>query len=76
MTAIRSRPVGPEVQRATVDAGHLLRRTVLGSDAIYRVVGRNARGIEVEVVNAPGLRAGSRFTFLPEDVAAMDAVNS
>jgi hypothetical protein len=52
--------------------GQLLKRTVLGSEAVYRVLGRNARGVEVEVVRAPGLSAGSRFTFTLEDVLAMD----
>lgn len=52
--------------------GQLLKRTLLGSEAIYRVVGKNDRGVEVEVVRAPGLDAGSRFTFTLDDVLAMD----
>jgi hypothetical protein len=52
-------------------SGTLLKRSLLGTDAVYRVVGRNERGFEVEVVEAPGLSPGSRFTFTREDVLAM-----
>jgi hypothetical protein len=51
--------------------GQLLKHTVLGSEAIYRVIGQNARGVEAEVVSAPGLEAGRRFTFALNDVLAM-----
>lgn len=69
-------PAASRSQRPAVmpESGQLVRRRMLGSDAIYRVVGTNPRGIELEVVHVPGLKAGSRYTFLPEDVAAMDAV--
>ncbi len=40
----------------------------LGTEAIYRVCGWDDQSAEVEVVRAPGLRAGQRFNF---DVAAV-----
>ena len=54
--------------------GQLVRRRLLGTEALYRVIGENERGVEVEVVKVEGLRAGSRFTFSPKDVRAMDPV--
>jgi hypothetical protein len=56
--------------------GQLLKHRVLGTNAIYRVVGENGRGVEVEVIEAPGLRPGSRFTFSFKDVLAMDRLDS
>ncbi|HEX4008877.1 MAG TPA: hypothetical protein VHX62_02645 [Solirubrobacteraceae bacterium] len=56
---------------ARPETGQLLKRNLLGSEAIYRVVGENDRGVEVEVVSAPGLQAGVRFTFALDDVLAM-----
>jgi hypothetical protein len=56
--------------------GQLLKHRALGTDAIYRVVGKNSRGVEVEVIDAPGLTPGSRFTFSRTDVLAMDAIDS
>ena len=49
-------------------AGELRRRVLLGTEAIYRVCDWNDELAEVEVVQAPGLRRGQRFTF---DVAAV-----
>ena len=49
---------------------------MLGSDAVYRVVGQNERGVEVEVIEAPGLQAGSRFTFTLDDVRAMQRLSA
>ena len=54
--------------------GQLLRRELLGSEAVYRVVGENERGIEVEVVDVQGLSAGSRFTFRMEEVLEMETL--
>jgi hypothetical protein len=54
--------------------GQLLRRELLGSEALYRVVGENDRGIEVEVIDVNGLSAGSRFTFRLEDVLRMKVI--
>ena len=64
----------PEPQRNLIE-GQLLKRRLLGTDALYRVIGENPRGIEVEVVDVRGLRAGSRFTFSRADVLAMDRVD-
>lgn len=44
---------------------------MFGEESTYRVVGENDRGIEVEVIDAPGLEPGHRFTFLAADVEAM-----
>jgi len=63
-------------RRPSPTPGQLLKRTVLGSGAVYRVVGANARGVEVEVVDAPGLKPGNRFTFTAEDVEAMETLDA
>ncbi|HEX3974758.1 MAG TPA: hypothetical protein VHW96_00765 [Solirubrobacteraceae bacterium] len=55
--------------------GQLVSRRLLGTEALYRVIGENERGIEVEVVQVEGLRPGSRFTFSLKDVLAMDSVD-
>jgi hypothetical protein len=62
--SLRKRPAPPPV-------GTLIRRVALGSEATYRVLSENRRGIEVEVVDAPGLAPGARFTFAIDDVVAM-----
>jgi hypothetical protein len=54
------------------EPGQLVRRELLGSEAVYRVVGENDRGVEVEVVQVQGLSAGSRFTFRLEEVLGME----
>jgi hypothetical protein len=75
MTASRARGDGAQDPRRKLGKGQHLRRRLLGTDAIYRVVGENAGGVEVEVVDVQGLRAGSRFTFSRIDVLAMDVVD-
>jgi hypothetical protein len=62
--------------RALPATGQLLKRRALGTDALYRVVGENSRGVEVEVIDAPGLTPGARYTFSRKDVLAMDAIDS
>ena len=57
-------------------AGQLLKHSALGTDAFYRVVGETPRGVEVEVIDAPGLQPGTRFTFSLKDVLAMDQLDS
>jgi hypothetical protein len=74
MTASRARGDGAPDPRSKLIQGQLLRRRLLGTDAVYRVIGENPRGVEVEVVDVHGLRAGSRFTFSREDVLAMELV--
>lgn len=51
--------------------GLLIQRVALGSEATYRIVGENDRGVEVEVVEAPGLEPNTRFTFSTADVIQM-----
>jgi hypothetical protein len=65
------RPEGPSVPQS----GTLIRRLALGTEAIYRVLGENDRGVEVEVVDAPGLEPGTRFTFTIADVTTMSDVS-
>ena len=55
--------------------GQILRRHALGTEALYRVIEENARGIEVEVVSAPGLVPGSRLTIAIDHAMAMEAVS-
>jgi hypothetical protein len=65
----RERHIFGRVIGATeLKTGELRRRVLLGTEAIYRVCGWNDELAEVEVVEAPGLRSGQRFTF---DVAAV-----
>jgi hypothetical protein len=45
--------------------------TLLGSDAVYRVVTTGPKTTLVEVVDAPGLRPGMQFKFLTSVVAEM-----
>jgi hypothetical protein len=59
---------GPVIAATELKAGELRRRVLLGTEAIYRVCDWNDELAEVEVVEAPGLRSGERFTF---DVAAV-----
>ncbi len=69
----RRSPLTPRRKDQPVpEPGQLLRRELLGSEAVYRVVGENDRGVEVEVVDVQGLTAGSRFTFRLEDVFSME----
>ena len=64
------------VHRDALTAGQLLKHRALGTDAFYRVLAENSRGAEVEVVDAPGLESGSRFTFSRKDVLAMELVEA
>ena len=70
---MRVRNSGDEDQDALrlPTTGSLIRRRALGTEAVYRVVGQNDRGVEVETVMAPGLAPGARFTLAIEDVIAM-----
>ncbi len=75
MSASRSSHSGGSDSRLP-RAGQFLKNRALGTEAFYRVVGKNARGVEVEVVDAPGLLPGARFTFSEEAVLSMDALDS
>ena len=57
-----------------VAAPHLLRHRSLSGDALYRVVGSDPDIVEVEVVSAPGLEAGTRLRFTQAAVADMSIV--
>lgn len=61
----------PEVQ-----VGDVVRQSKLGSTATYVVLGIDGPRIEVEVVEAPGLKPGSRFMLAAEAVGTMEQVNA
>jgi hypothetical protein len=63
-------------QALVVAAGQLRRQVRLGSQATYRVCAINGAQVEVEVVRAPGLAAGQRFTFTRDAVLAMELVTA
>jgi hypothetical protein len=64
-------PRGFVVDKLDTTDGLLIQRSALGSEATYRIVGENDRGVEVEVVQAPGLEPNTRFTFSTADVIQM-----
>jgi hypothetical protein len=53
---------------------HLLRRTVLGEEAVYRVIEVSGDLVVVEVVSAPGLPTGTVLRVTQASVAAMSVV--
>lgn len=55
--------------------GCLLRRSALGSEALYRVVEVHGDLVEVQVVSAPGLEPGTRIRLTTRDAAAMQPVD-
>jgi len=55
-------------------AGQLRRHIRLESEATYRICAWNEHLVEVEVISAPGLRAGRRFRFRRELVEQMEIV--
>jgi hypothetical protein len=75
MTEPHRRTAGAVEGRERPQVGQLVAREMLGTEAVYRVLGENDRGIEVEVVRVPGLRPGSRFTFTLDAVLAMSALD-
>jgi hypothetical protein len=54
--------------------GQLRRQVRLGTEATYRVLEWNAETVEVEAVDVPGLRPGSRLTLTRAAVEAMEIV--
>jgi hypothetical protein len=64
-------PRGFVVNKLNTSDGVLIQRSALGTEATYRIVGENDRGVEVEVVEAPGLEPNTRFTFTTADVIQM-----
>jgi hypothetical protein len=67
----QNEPRGFVVDKLDTSDGLLIQRSALGTEATYRIVGENDRGIEVEVVEAPGLEPNTRFTFATADVIEM-----
>jgi hypothetical protein len=55
-----------------VEPGQIRRNRLLESEAVYRVVAVADDLVEVEVVQAQGLKKGQRFSFTHEAVAAME----
>ena len=49
----------------------ILEQTVLGSYAAYRVLRREREYVEVEVIEAPGMKAGEQLRFSAAAVHAM-----
>lgn len=62
---------GSEDELAT---GQFRRHRRLGSDAIYRIDSLGPEYVRVEVVSAPGLRAGQHFKFSRAAVELMELV--
>ena len=62
----------PEIDLAV---GQLRCLTRLGSRAVYRVCDWDDRLVNVEVVRAPGLAPGHRFSFTREAVRMMELVD-
>jgi hypothetical protein len=56
----------------SVEPGQIRRNRLLDSEAVYRVVAVADDLVEVEVVQAHGLKEGQRFSFTLEAVAAME----
>jgi hypothetical protein len=61
-------------RNSTPAAGQLRVRRLLDSEATYRVIACDGDVVEVEVVNAPGLEAGRRFSFTADAVTEMELV--
>ena len=60
---------------APLPAVGLLRRRALGSEALYRVIGRlDVELVEVEAVSVPGLARGARLRITAAAAAAMERV--
>lgn len=57
---------------SSVEPGQIRRNRVLESEAVYRIVDVTDDLVEVEVVEAHGLKEGQRFSFTHEAVAAME----
>jgi hypothetical protein len=55
-----------------VEPGQIRRKRLLESEATYRVVAVADDLVEVEVVQAHGLKEGQRFSFTHDAVAAME----
>jgi hypothetical protein len=52
----------------------LVRQSLLGTDATYRIVDAGLEIVTAEVIDAPGLTAGMRVSFVADAVRAMSRV--
>lgn len=59
-----------------VEPGELRGRTLLGTEAVYRVIAVEGELVHVEVISAPGLSPGDHFRFTLDAVEAMSVVRS
>ena len=55
-----------------LSVGQLRRRTMLSSEAVYRVTAVSAAMVELSVVRAPGLPTDRKFVFSRDAVLAME----
>jgi hypothetical protein len=55
--------------------GQLRRQVMLGTEAVYRICAFRDDLVEVEVVRAPGLETGLKFSFTRDAVGAMEPVS-
>ncbi len=53
-------------------AAPLLRQELLGSEAVYEIVGQDGDVVTAEVVRAPGLPCGTRVRLLADAARAME----
>lgn len=60
---------------ADLEVGQVRSRSLLGTEATYRVVQVDADHVLVDVVDAPGLQAGFRMRLVAEDVRDMAVVD-
>jgi len=59
-----------------LSAGLLLRRRALGSDSIYRVRAASGSVVEVEVLEAPGMKPGVRIGLCSAAACALERVRA
>ncbi len=74
MNPLRSRVADTQARELIV--GELRLHVRLGTEAVYRVCDWTDTLVNVEVVNAPGLRRGQRFTLTREAVTNMSVISN
>lgn len=52
----------------------LVRQTLLGTEATYRIIDADAEIVTAEVIDAPGLKPGMSVRFVADAVRAMSRV--
>ncbi len=55
--------------------GPVLRSSILGTEATYRVISEDGATVTVEVIDAPGLTQGTRLRLMAHAVEAMERVD-